>query len=54
MGLIQKILYIVAICAALIAALYFAINSNNYVYSFCFVVAAGLLFFTRPKRKDEK
>lgn len=53
MTTIQKILYVIAVLAALVAAVYFAIEGGNYVYSFCYVAATGLLLFSKPKRKDK-
>ena len=50
---IGKILFWVAVFAALMAALFFAIKGQNYTYSFCYAVAAGLLLLTRDKRNEK-
>ena len=49
---VGKILFWTAVFAAFMAALYFSINGQNYTYSFCYVVAAGLLLSTKNKGKD--
>lgn len=47
------ILFWIAVISALMAALYFAITGRNFVYSFCYVVAAGLLLSTKHKDNDK-
>ena len=50
MEMIGKILFWIAVFASLMAALYFAIKGQNYIYSFCYAAAAGSLLLARDKR----
>ena len=50
---VGKILFWIAVFAALMAALYFAIKGKNHTYSFCYAAAAGLLLLTRDKKHDQ-
>lgn len=50
---IGKVLFWIAVFASSMAALYFAIKGQNYTYSFCYAVAAGLLLLTKDKTNDK-